>query len=260
MPFWPLCCRKRSFLYQKRFALTCDQASLYFLSGGGGKVRLIQLLDHLSVASPESGLFFDWSRNKRYLELSHDWLPLWHCDFRSKKFRELINSIMASDEASAESEFLSALNASLASFVHKSLKDEQVECIRRIVCYGRDVLAVLPTGFGKSAIYQLIPKVFFHMGRMANATSKTTVAVVSPLDYIRKQQVASIEKMDCGICAAAIGESIQGDCEIEHGKFDIVFGSAEQWLSDRWRKALQFGALHHTKVLVVDEVHTVATW
>ena len=36
-------------------------------------------------------------------------------------------------------------------------------------------------------------------------------------------------------------------------------GSAEQWLSDRWRKALQFGALHQTKVLVVDEVHTVAT-
>ena len=37
-----------------------------------------------------------------------------------------------------------------------------------------------------------------------------------------------------------------------------MFGSAQQWLSDRWRKALQFGALHQTKVLVVDEVHTVA--
>ena len=34
----------------------------------GGKVRLIQLLDYLSVASPESGLFSDWLRNKRYLE------------------------------------------------------------------------------------------------------------------------------------------------------------------------------------------------
>ena len=46
----------------------CDQASLYFR---GGKVHLIQLLDYLSVASPESGLFSDWQRNKRYLELSH---------------------------------------------------------------------------------------------------------------------------------------------------------------------------------------------
>ena len=64
-----------------------------------------------------------------------------------------MNSIMACDGASEENVFLSALNASFAHFAHKILKDEQVECIRRIVCHGRDVLAVLPTGFGKSAIY-----------------------------------------------------------------------------------------------------------
>ena len=81
---------------------------------------------------------------------------------------------MTSDEASKESEFLSALNVSPESFVHKALKDEQIECIHRIVCHGRDVLAMLPTGLGKSAIYQLISKVLFRMGRTANATSKTT--------------------------------------------------------------------------------------
>ena len=110
-----------------------------------------------------------------------------------------MTAIVACDEASEESEFLSALNASLAHFVHKTLKAEQVlECIRRIVCHGRDVLAVLPTGFGKNVIYQLIPKVLFNLGPTANAISKTTVAVVSPLEYIRNQQVASIEKkMDC---------------------------------------------------------------
>ena len=42
-----------------------------------------------------------------------------------------MNSIMTSDEASEESEFLSVLNASLQSFVHKTLKDEQIECIHR---------------------------------------------------------------------------------------------------------------------------------
>ena len=66
-----------------------------------------------------------------------------------------MNSIMTSDEASEESEFLSALNASLQSFVHRTLKDEQIECIYGITCHGRDVLAVLPTGLGKSAIYVL---------------------------------------------------------------------------------------------------------
>ena len=47
----------------------------------------------------------------------------------------------------------SFLNASLQSFVHKTLKDEKIECIHRIACHGRDDLAVLPTGLGKSAIY-----------------------------------------------------------------------------------------------------------
>ena len=55
-----------------------------------------------------------------------------------------MNSIMTSDEASEESEFLSTLNASLQTFVQKTLKDEQIECIHRIAFRGRDVLAVLP--------------------------------------------------------------------------------------------------------------------
>ena len=48
--------------------LLSHEILLYFR---GGKVRLIQILDYLSVASPEFGLFSDWSRNKRYLERSH---------------------------------------------------------------------------------------------------------------------------------------------------------------------------------------------
>ena len=65
---------------------------------------------------------------------------------------------MTSDDASEECEFSSALNASPESFVHKALKDEQIECTHRIICHRRDVLAVLPMGLGKSAIYQLISK------------------------------------------------------------------------------------------------------
>ena len=34
-----------------------------------------------------------------------------------------------------------------------TLKEKQLECILSIVCDERDVLAVLPTGYGKSVIY-----------------------------------------------------------------------------------------------------------
>ena len=123
----------------------------------GGKVHLIQWPDYLSVASPESGLFSDWSRNKKVLR-TEPWLVTFvavHMISSKKKSRELMNSIMTSDKVSEESGFLSALNASLQSFVHKTLKDEQIECNHRIACHGRDVLPVLPMGLGKSAIYAL---------------------------------------------------------------------------------------------------------
>ena len=66
---------------------------------------------------------------------------------------------MAAAEGDANSEFFAAPTSSLEDFIHKLLKDEQKECIRRIVCLKEDVLAVLPTRFGKSVIYQSIPKV-----------------------------------------------------------------------------------------------------
>ena len=46
-----------------------------------------------------------------------------------------------------------------------------------------DVIAILPTGYGKSVIYQMLPNIIQELeGEMA------TVIVVSPLDFIRQQQ------------------------------------------------------------------------
>ena len=127
---------------------------------------------------------------------------------------------MAAAEGDANSEFFE-------DFIHKSLKDEQTECIRMIVCLEEEVLALLPTGFGKSVIYQLIPKV--RMKKLHPSSGfKTSVVVVSPLEYIRKQQVENVKKEDCGITAVTIGESIEVDREIETGNVDIVYGNAEQ--------------------------------
>ena len=159
-----------------------------------------------------------------------------------------------------EDQFSKALAESLAGFSFKSLKPEQRECIRRLICVKEDVLVILPTGFGKSIIYQLLPKVLEHLHKDETGAVQFVVIVVSPLDYIRQQQVSNLTKSNCGVTAAAIGESEEKDQGISEGKFNVVYGSAEQWLSERWKKCLQFGGLHKAKVLVVDEVHTVETW
>ena len=122
------------------------------------------------------------------------------------------------------------------------------------------MLAILPTGFGKSIIYQLLPKVLEHLHKDETVTVQFVVIVVSPLDYIREQQVSNLTKSNCGVTAAAIRDSEKKDQGISEGKFNVVYGSAEQWLRERWKKCLQFGGLHKGNVLVVDEVHTVETW
>ena len=55
----------------------------------------------------------------------------------------------------SEDEFSTALAEALRYFKYDSLKEEQIECIRRVICLREDVLAVLPTGFGKNLIYQV---------------------------------------------------------------------------------------------------------
>ena len=106
----------------------------------------------------------------------------------------------------SEDEFSTALAEALRYFKYGSLKVEQIECLRRVICLREDVLAVLPTGFGKSLIYQIIPKVLECLKNESDNTQKFIVCVDSPLEYIRKQQVASINKLH-GLSAAAVGDS-----------------------------------------------------
>ena len=157
--------------------------------------------------------------------------------------------------------FFKALSNSITDLNVNNLKPEQQECIRRLICCDKDVLPVLPTGFGKSLIYQLLPSVHQNLHLLETGEMKHfMVTVVSPLDFIRQQQVVNVARTMCGVRAVAISESDANDKEISEGKYNIIYGSAEQWLSSRWKKCLQYGGLHHAKVLVVDEVHTVEAW
>ena len=65
LPLYPSCLHHHSHktVINKFYNLRSKASLIIFCRGG--KVRLIQLLEYLSVASPESGLFSDWSRNKK---------------------------------------------------------------------------------------------------------------------------------------------------------------------------------------------------
>ena len=56
------------------------------------------------------------------------------------------------------------------------LKEKQRECLE-VFCTGRDVFAILPTGYGKSIIYYLAPKVI----DLIKGQPGSIILVISPL-------------------------------------------------------------------------------
>lgn len=153
----------------------------------------------------------------------------------------------------SEEQFDKALKEALEYFPGIDLKPGQAACIRRLSFYQQDVLGVLPTGYGKSLIYQILPKLFTAIWRNKyNEEKQFKIIVINPLELIRRQQVEKLVKI--GIKAATL-ENSQNVSDAE-----IIFGSAEQWLSESWKKELKEGCLKDVSVLVVDEAHTVETW
>ena len=84
-----------------------------------------------------------------------------------------------------------------------AIKEKQRKCIE-LLLKRKDVLGLLPTGFGKTLIYQLFPFVFETMnGKGAH------VLVVTALKAISNEKMEELN--DLGIPASEVGISEQED-------------------------------------------------
>ena len=82
----------------------------------------------------------------------------------------------------------------------------------------RDVLAILPTGYGKSLIYQLLPSMFNFL--LYGGNYRSIAIVVSPLSALMMDQVEKIKKQgqsaaiiraNCSEADRETGIEVQGD-------------------------------------------------
>lgn len=126
----------------------------------------------------------------------------------------------------------------------------QEEAVRALLD-GRDTLAVMPTGSGKSAIYEL-----------ATALGGGPTIVVSPLLALQRDQVEHIEEEHVGE-AAAINSTLSGTRreelleELEDHDLDFVFLAPEQFGSEKTVERLH---AVKPKLFVVDEAHCISEW
>ena len=100
----------------------------------------------------------------------------------------------------------------------RCLREEQKSSLQQL-WRGGDLMAVLPTGFGKSLIFQLL----------VLTRKEACVLVICPLKSIIQDQI--LEATSMGISAGSLS-----DCnllDIENGKFQLLFGRRKKYFRTR---------------------------
>ncbi|MDX2098161.1 MAG: ATP-dependent DNA helicase RecQ [Leptolyngbyaceae cyanobacterium bins.59] len=136
-------------------------------------------------------------------------------------------------------------------FGYERLRLGQEMALRAILA-GQDTLAVMPTGSGKSAIYQI-----------AAVMIPGATVVVSPLLALQQDQIETIAGQDHPAEAGAVSSAVTvGDRQealdgLESGHLEFLFLAPEQFNRPETLERLQAAQV---SLFVVDEAHCISEW
>jgi len=135
-------------------------------------------------------------------------------------------------------------------FDYERLRPGQEAAIQSIV-EGHDTLAVMPTGSGKSAIYQI-----------AGTLLPGPTVIISPLIALQRDQVEAIEEQDAGRVALvnstlSAAERRETIAALEGRELDFILLAPEQFGAD---DTLERVRAARPALFVVDEAHCISEW
>ena len=95
----------------------------------------------------------------------------------------------------SDCQVMSAATKAAQDLGYEAVKPEQLQVVTGVV-RGRDTFAVLPTGFGKSLCFALLPAMY---DQLYPSSEPSIVVVVTPLTAIMKDQASLIcaVKLSC---------------------------------------------------------------
>ena len=119
----------------------------------------------------------------------------------------------------------------------------------------------LPTGFGKSLVFQMAPLVHAELSKFNHRfTANPIIIVISPLASLMEDQTIFLRNLN--IKAGSIGDDKSVNVKVEKGECIIVFSSPESLLGNgRWRNMLSSDTYKENLIgIVVDEAHCISHW
>ena len=134
-------------------------------------------------------------------------------------------------------------------FGHPNFRPGQEQAVDALLS-GRDILAVMPTGAGKSVCYQL-PALM----------REGITLVISPLISLMQDQSLSLSQN--GVSAAFINSTLSTEeffhtvHMAEQGAYRLLFVAPERLETESFRR---FALSNHISMVTVDEAHCVSQW
>jgi ATP-dependent DNA helicase RecQ len=137
-----------------------------------------------------------------------------------------------------------------SKFGYESLRSGQEAAIKSLLD-GHDTLAVMPTGSGKSAIYQI-----------AGFLIPGSTLIISPLLALQRDQVESITQQDVGEAAVVNSTVTTAEREetfkaLEEEELEFLFLAPEQFNNPETLERLQKAK---PSLFVIDEAHCISEW
>ena len=141
------------------------------------------------------------------------------------------------------------------------LKGEQEMAVQELLA-GHHVLAVLPTGYGKSTIFTMFLLATEEIRELCATQGNhlpSSVLIISPLRSIIEDQITEMRSM--GVSAVEL--SSNNVEQVVRSSPQFIYASGESVIEKAFLNGLKNSrsAIHQSlSLIVVDESHTIETW
>ena len=152
-----------------------------------------------------------------------------------------------------------SINAAAALLSFHPLKSKQCEAVEAFM-RGNDVFVALPTGYGKSVIFGILPTAY---DLMRGHTNKSIAIIVSPLAALMKDMKQRF--VPRGVSAEFLGEMQEDQgamARVVDGKHQLVFVSPGNLLENPLLRGMLSSDVYQSYLIgvVVDEAHCIDKW